>query len=112
MAKIFVSVYGDGTCYTIPTEVTNLETFTIYAYPFEGATLEDLRAWTSYDESIAISVVEEQTLTYRTEWRNVYIDAYFSGAPTPPTPEPPKFWDKFPWLLAKAAKEWRINGKY
>ena len=107
MGRIYVNVYGDGTCYAIPTTVTNLETFTIYAYPFEGASLEDLRAWTSYDESIAISVVEEQTLTYRTEWRNVYIDAYFSGAPVPPEPEPPKIFKKFPWLLAKVAQNWR-----
>lgn len=112
MARIYCNAHGDGVCYAIPDTVTNLETFTIYAYPFEGATLEDLRAWTSYDESIAISVTEEQTLTYHTEWRNVYVDAYFTGAPVPPEPEPPKFWEKFPWLLAKAAREWRINGKY
>lgn len=106
MARIFVNVSGDGTCYAAPTEVTNLETFTIYAHPFEGATLEDLRAWTSNDESIAISVTEEQTLTYHTEWRNVYIDAYFSGAPVPPDPEPPfHLW----WLIAKAAKRWRYR---
>lgn len=111
MARIFVNTFGSGSCYTIPTSVTNLETFTIYAYPFDGSELLDLRAWTSYDEPIAIDVVEEQTLTYRTEWRNVYIDAYFSGS-EPPEPEPPKFWEKFPWLLAKAAKRWRIDGKY
>lgn len=112
MARIYCNAHGDGACYAIPDTVTNLETFTIYAQPFEGSTLEDLRAWTSYDESIAIEVTEEQTLTYHTEWRNVYVDAYFTGAPVPPEPEPPKFWEKFPWLLAKAAREWRINGKY
>lgn len=108
MGRIFVNISGDGTCYTIPTQVTNLESFTIYAYPFEGATLEDLRAWTSFDESIAISVTEEQTITYHTEWRNVYIDAYFSGAPVPPEPEPPSAAKKFPWLIAKAAQNWRM----
>lgn len=114
MARIFCNAHGEGTCYAIPDTVTNLETFTLYATPFEGATLEDLRAWTSYDESIAISVAEEQTITYHTEWRNVYVDAYFSGSPTPPGPDPPGPTPsrKYPWLLAKAAREWRINGKY
>ena len=108
MGRIFCSAYGDGSCVAIPDNVTNLEDFTIYATPFLGATLEDLRVWTSYDESIAVSVVEMQTLTYRTEWRNVYVDAYFSGAPVPPDPPPPSFARKFPWLLAKAAQRWRI----
>lgn len=112
MARIYTNSFGAGTCYTIPTEVTNLEDFTIVAIAYEGAELLDLRAWTSYDEPIAIAVTESQVITYRTEWRNVYIDAYFTGSDPPPEPEPPKFWEKFPWLLAKAAKNWRMNGKY
>lgn len=108
MATIFCNSFGNGTCYAEPNRVTNLEEFTLYARPFEGATLEDLRAWTSFDESIAISVTEEQTITYHTEWRNVYVDAYFSGAPTPPEPEPPSVAKKFPWLIAKAAQNWRM----
>ena len=60
------------------------------------------------DESIAISVAEEQTITYHTEWRNVYVDAYFSGAPVPPDPPPPSVAKKFPWLIAKAAQNWRM----
>lgn len=108
MARIFCNAHGDGVCYAIPDTVTNLETFTIYAYPYEGATLEDLKAWTSYDESIAIAMTTEQTITYHTEWRNVYVDAYFSGAPVPPEPEPPSVVTKFPWLIAKAAQNWRM----
>lgn len=108
MARIFCNASGDGVCFAVPDTVTNLEDFTLYATPYEGATLEDLRAWTSYDESIAISVAEEQTITYHTEWRNVYIDAYFSGAPVPPDPQPPSVAKKFPWLIAKAAQNWRM----
>lgn len=112
MGRIFINVSGDGTCYAIPNTVTNLETFTLYAIPFEGATLEDLRAWTSFDESIAISVTQEQQITYRTEWRNVYIDAYFSGGVTPVDPEPPTVFDKYLWLLFKMKKNRRQrNGR-
>ena len=109
MARIYITTYGNGTCYAIPDTVTNLEEFTLYAVPYEGETLEDLKAWTSYDESIAIAVAEEQTITYRTEWRNVYVTAYFSGSVDPPTPEPPTPAQKFPWLIAKAAQNWRIK---
>ena len=112
MAKIYCDAHGEGTCYAIPSTVTNLEDFTLYAEPFEGSELLDLKAWTSYDESIAIEVTEEQTLTYHTEWRNVYVEAWFTGSDPGPEPEPPKFLEKYPWLLAKVAKEWRINGKY
>jgi len=112
MGKIFITIYGNGNCYAAPSTVTNLEEFTLYAQPFEGETLDNLLMWNSYEEPIAISVVEEQTITYRTEWKNVYVTAYFSGAVDPPEPEPPSFLTKFPWLLAKAAKRWRIDGKY
>lgn len=113
MGKVFVNVFGDGSAYVVPTyNLSDGEEFTIYSTPFEGATLEDIQLWTSYDEPIAASVTEELTMEYRSAWRNVYAEIYFSGAPIPPEPEPPKFWEKYPWLLAKAAKEWRINGKY
>jgi hypothetical protein len=107
--NVYLSVYGDGTAYTdaVP-PLVNGEDFTIYSTPDAGATLEDIRVWTSFDEAIAITVSEEVTLTYRSEWRNVYVDVYFSGAPIPPEPEPPKIFKKFPWLLAKAANEWRM----
>ena len=111
--RVYLNVFGDGTAYTdaVPPLVDG-ESFKIYSTPYAGATLDDIKLWTSYDESIAISVTEEQTLTYHTEWRNVYVEAWFTGSEPGPEPEPPKFWEKYPWLLAKAAKEWRINGKY
>lgn len=111
MGRIFITTYGDGTCYAIPSTVTNLEYFTLYATPFSGATLENLYMWTSYDEPIAISVTEEQQIQYRTEWRNVYVTAYFSGAVDPPDPEPPSFILRFPWLIARAARNWRTHGR-
>lgn len=110
---VYLNIHGDGTAYTdaVPPLVDG-EQFTIYSTPFEGASLEDIRLWTSYDEAIAVDPSEELTVTYRRAYGNIYADIYFSGTPVPPEPEPPKFWEKFPWLLAKAAKEWRINGKY
>lgn len=107
--NVYLSVYGDGTAYTdaVPPLVDG-EEFTIYSTPYAGATLEDIRVWNSFDEAIAITVSEEVTLTYRSTWRNVYVDIYFSGAPVPPEPEPPKIFKKFPWLLAKVADEWRM----
>lgn len=109
MARIFFSVYGDGTASTnaVPPLVDG-EEIIIYCNPYPGATLDDVRVWTSYDESVAISVSTEIHLTYRRIWNNLYVDVYFSGAPIPP-PEPPKPIKKWPWLFAKAAQQWRYN---
>ena len=106
--RVYLNVYGDGSAYTdaVPPLVDG-ESFTIYSTPYAGATLDDVRVWTSFDEAIAITVSEEITLTYSSSWRNIYVDIYFSGAPIPP-PEPPKFIKKFPRLLAKASNNWRM----
>ena len=104
MAQVFLNVSGDGTAYTdaVP-PLVNGETFTIYCIPYDGATLEDVRVWTSYDEAIAIAVSEEITLTYKSAWGNVYVEVYFSGAP-----EPPSVVVKFPWLF-KQKEFWRMK---
>lgn len=113
MGKVFISTHGDGTAYVVPTyDLSDGEEFTIYSIPFEGASLDDILLWTSYDESIAITPSEELTVEYNSAWRNVYADIYFSGAPVPPEPEPPSVLTKFPWLIAKAANRWRNYGKY
>lgn len=106
--RVYLQVYGDGTARTdaVPPLVDG-EEFTVYCTPFDGATLDDVRVWTSYDEPIAITVGEEITLTYRSSWRSVYFQIYFSGS-EPPEPEPPSFVSKFPWLIAKAAQNWRM----
>lgn len=104
---VYLNVHGDGTAYTdaVPPLVEG-EEFTIYSTPYAGATLDDVRVWSSYDESIAIVVSTEITLTYRSAWNNVYVEVYFSGAPIPP-PEPPTPAQKYPWLIAKVSQDWR-----
>ena len=108
MAGVYLNVSGDGTAYTnaVPPLVDG-EEIIIYCTPYAGATLQDVRVWTSYDESVAISVSTEIHLTYQSIWNSLYVDVYFSGAPIPP-PEPPSPARKYPWLIAKAAQEWRM----
>lgn len=105
MARIFINVSGDGTASVDYPQITEGMSFTLTCTPFDGATLEDIRMWTSYDEAIACAVTPVQTIAYQSVWKNVYIDVYFSGAPVPPEPEPPfHLW----WLIGKAAKRWRM----
>ena len=107
--NIFLNVSGDGTAYTnaVP-PLVNGEEIIIYSTPNAGATLDDVRIWTSFDEMVAITVSTEIHLTYNSEWRNLYVDIYFSGAPIPP-PEPPSTAIKYPWLIAYVAQKWREN---
>ena len=110
MGRVYISTYGDGYAYVIPSyELSDGEEFTIYSVPYEGASFEDIRLWTSYDESIAITPSEEVTLEFSSAWRNVYAEVYFSGAPVPPEPDPPNIFKKFPWLIAKIAQDWRFR---
>ena len=109
MARVYFNVSGDGYAYTdaVPPLVDG-ETFTIYCIPYAGATLDDVRVWTSYDESIAIVVSQEISLTYNSAWNNVYVEVYFSGGVTPPIPPtPPTPAQKFTWLIAKVSQDWR-----
>ena len=108
--RVYLNVFGDGTAYTdaVPPLVDG-ESFKIYSTPYAGATLDDIRLWTSYDESIATEVAEEITVIYRSAYKNIYVEIYFSGAPEPPGPgpTPTPIFKKFPWLLAKVAQDWR-----
>ena len=108
MATIYFHVYGDGSAYTtaVPPLVDG-EEIVIYCNPYPGATLDDVRIWDSHDYSIAITVSQEIHLIYDRTWNNLYVDVYFSGAPIPP-PEPPTPVEKWPWLFAKAAQNWRV----
>ena len=108
MSNVYLNVMGDGTAYTdaIPPLVDG-EEFIVYCTPNPGATLEDVRAWTSHDGSIAITPSTEVHFTYNSAWNNVYVDIYFSGVPIP-DPEPPSPARKWPWLFAKAAGQWRM----
>lgn len=110
--RVYLNVYGDGTAYTdaVPPLVDG-ESFKIYSTPFPGATLDDIRLWDSYDQSIAITPSEELTVIYRSAYRNIYADIYFSGSPEPPGPgpTPTPILKQFPWLIAKIAQDWRFR---
>lgn len=103
MGKVFLNPSGDGNAYCIPaagTELANNERFEIFCVPDSGATLDDVRAFDSYDHNVAIPVGEHIVMNFRSSWNNLYVDIYFSGSPTPPTPQP----TTVPiWLLKKAA---------
>ena len=108
--RVYLNVFGDGTAYTdaVPPLVDG-ESFKIYSTPYPGATLDDIKLWDSYDQSIAITPSEELTVIYRSVYKNIYADIYFSGSPEPPGPgpTPTPIFKKFPWLLAKVAQNWR-----
>lgn len=107
MARVFVQSFGDGYCWVDNDAPTQGETITIHCEPYPPSDLEEVQAWTSFDEAIAIDPLSmEQTITYQSAWRNVYIEAYFTGSS--PSPDPPSAAVKYPWLLAKAANRWRI----
>ena len=107
MAQVFVQSFGDGFCYVDNEAPTEGEDITITCVPYGVSDLEEVQAWTSYDEPIALDPqATTQTITYRSAWRNVYIEAYFTGST--PDPDPPKFVDKFPWLL-KQREFWRMK---
>lgn len=105
MSNVFLNVSGDGTAYTdaLPPLVDG-EEIIIYCTPDPGATLDDVRVWDSYDQSIAITVSQEIHIIYNEVWRSLYVDVYFSGVPIPP-PEPPTPARKYPWLFAISQKK-------
>lgn len=107
MARVFVQSFGNGYCWVDNEAPTQGEAITIHCVPDAGEMLLEVQAWTSYDESIAIYPdALEQTIYYQSAWRNVYIEAYFSGST--PEPDPPSFIEKYPWLLFKK-DFWRLQ---
>lgn len=107
MAKVFVKSFGNGYCWVNNEAPTQGEAITIYCEPYIGEDLEEVQAWTSYDESIALTPqATQQTIYYQSTWRNVYIEAYFTGST--PDPDPPTFVEKYPWLLFKK-DFWRLQ---
>ena len=108
MSSITCSSTGNGYVYASSRFITQGLDFTIYAIPYEE-TLEDLIMTDQWDHPIAVSVTEEQTITYDSNWGNVYIFAQFStNEPTPVDPPKPPLLYRFPWLIAKAAQNWRL----
>lgn len=106
MARVYFNVRGEGTAYCDTQDLIEGEEFTIYCIPYEGSELLDVKLWTSDDQSIAITVDPEITLTYQSIYGNIYADIYFTGSE--PQPEP---LFKYPWLLAKVAGKWRNYGR-
>lgn len=104
MGKVFLNPQGDGSAYCIPaagTELADGERFEIHFVPFSGASLDSVRAFDSHDYAVALPAVSNNTITmnFRSAWGNLYVDVYFSGSPTPPTPA-----GSFIWLWLKIAK--------
>ena len=102
MARIFLSIHGNGHVNCVPPETgpfVNGETFTLYFVPDGGATLDDVRAYDSHDFRVALPAIvnNELTMNFRTSWGNLYVEVYFSGS-TPPAPSTP-----FQWLYKKIA---------
>ena len=95
MGVIYLNNNGNGYTYCVPpfgTTLANNESFTIYFNPDAGETLDDVRAFDSFDYPIALPSVVNNTITmnFRSSWRNMYLDVYYSGS-TPPSPPAPKF---------------------
>lgn len=105
MGKVFINVFGDGHVNCVPPageELVNGESFTMTFVPDGGATIDDVRAFDSHDYSVALPALDMNnsiTMNFRSGWGNLYVDAYFSGSPTPPGPG-----GSMPiWLMKKAA---------
>lgn len=101
MGQIFLNPTGNGTATCDNPAPTDGEWFTITCTPDPGETLNDVRAFDSYDNPVAIPVQQIITMQFRGVWRNLYVDIYFSGGPTPPTPTVPV------WLLFKIRERGR-----
>lgn len=90
MGQIFLNNHGNGHTYCVPpfgSTMIDGEQFTVYFNPDSGATLNDVRAYDSYDYPITLpSIVNnEMTMNFRTAWRNMYLSVYYSGSEPPPT---------------------------
>lgn len=110
MAEVFINDHGNG--YTTSDALSPMvdgETFTLHFYPDAGETLNDVRAFDSYDAPVALPPIVNDTLTmqFRTAWGNLYVDVYYSGS-TPPEPPTEK---SLLWLIIAMKKnnERRLN---
>ena len=84
--SIYITVNGNGTAYVSNPHPPANGSFTLYAYPASGETLDDITATTSSGASIAMELATEWSYIYdETNWGNfINITVDFSG--TPPVP--------------------------
>lgn len=104
MAQLFLNDHGNGHTSTnaLPPMVEG-ESFTIVFVPDYGEFLQDVRAFDSYDNPVALPAVvnNEITMTWRSAWNNLYVDVYYSGiTPPPPPPTGNSLW----WLIMAMKK--------
>lgn len=91
---IIVNSSGNGIAYVSDSNPEPGQWVTLYAYPNQGATLDDISATDEYGYSIAMSLSQEQSFRYQSAWGTMIITVSFSGT-IPPTPTFPY------WLLFK-----------
>ena len=111
MAEVFLNVHGNGYARTdaLPPMVQG-EHFTIVFVPDPGEFLMDVRAFDSYDYSVALPPIinNELTMKWQSRWRNLYVDIYFSGS-EPPEPEPEKKYPLYLFLTRKKRQRKIVN---
>lgn len=106
MGHIYLNPQGGGTATVDNPNPNDGERFIIYIIPNIGMEVDDVRAFDSYDNPVAIPVATTITMVFNDAWGNLYVDIYFRAiGPTPPTPT------NIPiWLLFKI-RDGNINGR-
>lgn len=103
MGEVFLQYQGDGYATVSNYYPQDGERIILTCVPDQGADLDHITATDSYDHSIAVRNILVQPITFKAIWNNLYIEVYFTGAPTPPTPV-----QNVPvWLLKKAVDNMR-----
>ena len=92
---VYITVTGNGVAYVDDYDPVNGQAITLICRPGEDYTLDNIIAEDANGHSIAVSVTQQQTIIYQSSWGALFINAIFSGSPTPPTPQFPK------WILFK-----------
>ena len=95
MSFITVNSTGAGYAYVDMPVVEEGDRFTLYAYPYEGESIEDITATDSH--GFAIAIAPFGPVRYYEVWGDVTINVEFSGS-TPPTPT------LHEWLIAVLKK--------
>lgn len=96
--QVFVTSTGNGYAYASPSIMNDGDSFTIYAIPATGETLNDITATDANGYSIAMAVQQQASYIYnQTSWGTyIHVMVEFSGntPPVPPTPTPTKYYTR------------------